>query len=51
VAELSEVDRRDHDRYWNNIENTITQSDRRYWIRKTVSYWHSPCSDTVLLII
>jgi len=29
-SELSEVDRRDHDRYWNNTENTITLPDRSY---------------------
>ena len=27
-AELNEVDRRDHDRYWNTIENTIALPDR-----------------------
>jgi len=27
-SELSEVDRRGQDRYWDNIENITTQSDR-----------------------
>ena len=27
IPKLCEVDRRDRDRYWNNIENTITLPD------------------------
>ena len=30
VAELSEVNRRDYDRYWNTIENTIALPDRSF---------------------
>jgi len=29
-SELSEVDKRDHDCYWDNIENTITLLDRSF---------------------
>jgi len=28
MAELSKVNKRDHDRYWNNIENIIALPDR-----------------------
>ena len=30
VAELSDNDRRDYDRYWNTIENAIALPDRKF---------------------
>jgi len=38
LPELSKVNRRDHDCYWNNIENTITLLDRSSEYENFVSY-------------
>jgi len=38
VAELSEIDRRDHGRYWNNIENIIALPNRS---SESVKWFHT----------